>query len=719
MNEAARYFVAALLLWTFSGCGDDERTIFVTPTAGPAATATMSPDTTEAPASPTLTPTLLATPAGTSTATAVVAETPTPAATATPDAPVVGPVISYLGIASADDRPIASIGTDAAGRPIYERLFGSGLSIIVEGRRGADAALPGNTAYDPGGDLPDLQLLVSRQLGDGSVAVCDVDLEGISGGVPATDPPVFSGASVDAINDLGCRVNDGTGAALGRPPEQACTRFETGEFDFVDETSVIQFCLPVALAWTFPQGDTIVTARLRSVRGNLGEPMQMVVRVEREGPPLTPLPSATPTRTPVPPALTFLGVASADDLIVAANGTDSEGRPIFERLLGHGFNLIVEGARDGSSRQQVGFNAYDENGMAPDVQILVSNDLGDGSEEVCDFDIDEEVFGGIPGIDPPVFSNQPRIVGALNDLGCRTNDGTGQPLGRVPSSACTRTEFGDFATADPESDVQFCVPIAKAWSFPVGDTIVAARVRSVDGGLSAVEEIVIRVLEDDTSIECDESGLGQRTFTVARPGSLFTVPEAEGDISVGDWLADPLALCAGADSGEGRHSLRLLHDANIALAVEGYTVCVKLLAAGSGGVLDCSGIDGHDVVSSLDAVSSAADVEIGLGDPAGAGSATLTLPVSFRTLPATAALEDCAALPGSGFGPMLTLTTATATGMVTNSEDAEPPVLAVSGARFDCSQWTDAESGGALATVEPLLGQPTINDTVLGLVLED
>jgi hypothetical protein len=715
MKEAARVCSAALLLWAFSGCGDEERTIYVTPTAGPDATATAPPGATATLPGATFTPTALATPTG--TATAAISPTGSVSPTATPQEPALGPVISYLGVSSADDRPVANSGTDAAGRPIFERLLGSGLNIIVEARRGADNAAPGNSAYDQGGDLPDLQLLVSRPLGDGSTAVCDVDPEGINGGVPATDPPVFSAANADAINDLGCRVNDGTGAALGRPPGQACTRFASGDFGFVDQSSSVQFCLPIALAWSFPQGDTIVTARLRSVRGNLGDPLQIVVRVEREGPPLTPLATATPTPTPVQPLLTYLGIASADDRIVAPDGMDEQGRPIFERLLGHAFSLVVEGARNASGRP-VGANAYGQDGTAPDLQILVSRDLGDGSEAVCDFDIDEEIFGGIPGIDPPLFSADARVIGALNDLGCRTNDGTGQPLGRVPSQACTRTEFGDFAVANPISDVQFCLPIAKAWSFPVGDTVVAARVRSIDGGLSAVEEIVIRVREQATAIECDESGLGQRTFSVARPDSRFLVPEVEGDVSTGPWLAEPLELCAGGDSGEGRHSLRLLQDAVLAFPVEVATVCVKLFAAGSGGVLDCGGGEGHDVASSLDAVSMSSSIEIGLGDPSGPGSATMTLPVSFRTLPVTASLEDCLDAQ-FGFAPMLTLSTATATGTVTNSEDSSVPLLALTGAAFDCSRWTDSESGGAMVLVEPLLAQPTIGDTVLGLVLED
>jgi hypothetical protein len=538
--------------------------------------------------------------------------------------------------------------------------------------------------------------------------------------VPATDPPLFSNpaATADVINDLGCRVNDGTGAALGRPLGQACTRFESGDFAFVNEESAIQFCLPIARAWDFPQGDTIVTARLRSARGSLGDPVQIVVRVERELPPLTPAQSPRPTLTPVPPRLTFLGVASADDRVQEPDGTDAEGRPVFERLLGHGFSLIVEGAPEAGGRP-VGSKAYDPDGMAPDLQILVSSDLGDGSEAVCDFDIDDELFGGIPGIDPPHFSADPRVVGAMNDLGCRTNDGTGQPVGRPPASACTRTEFGDFAVADPTSTVQFCVPIAKAWSFPVGDTTVAARVRSTNGGLSAVGEIVVRVLANESPLDCHATGLGLRSFTVARPGSGLFVAEQPADVSSDPWLADDLELCAGGDSGDGVRSLRLLEDAIFGFAVEdGSIVCAKLFAQESGGILDCDGVQGHDVESNLDAVSMQATQSLGLGDPAGPGSATLSLRVSLVHLPAGAMPEDC---DNQRFGSsqQIALTTARATGRVTNSSDATEPILAVEGEPFDCAQWTVGDSGSGLVSTLPLAAQPGLGDTVLGLVLQD
>ena len=88
-------------------------------------------------------------------------------------------------------------------------------------------------------------------------------------------------------------------------------------------------------------------------------------------------------------------------------------------------------------------------------------------------------------------------MAAINDLGCRVNDGAGNPVGRTSSSqACTRTEvpgtFG-YGYFDPNSSIQFCLPIAVPWGFPLGDTIVAARVRDTSGTVGLPHEIILRV----------------------------------------------------------------------------------------------------------------------------------------------------------------------------------------------------------------------------------
>ena len=40
-----------------------------------------------------------------------------------------------------------------------------------------------------------------------------------------------------------------------------------------------QFCAPVAVPLTFPDGDTLLTARVRDQAGALGEPARVIVRI--------------------------------------------------------------------------------------------------------------------------------------------------------------------------------------------------------------------------------------------------------------------------------------------------------------------------------------------------------------------------------------------------------------------------------------------------------
>jgi len=82
-----------------------------------------------------------------------------------------------------------------------------------------------------------------------------------------------------------------------------------------------------------------------------------------------------------------------------------------------------------------------------------------------------------------------------SDLGCRA-------FSLSANQACTRNATGgaggsnfSFAFVNDLSQIQFCLPIARAWALPVGDTVVAARVRDHAGNLGPVKEIVVRVLE--------------------------------------------------------------------------------------------------------------------------------------------------------------------------------------------------------------------------------
>jgi hypothetical protein len=186
------------------------------------------------------------------------------------------------------------------------------------------------------------------------------------------------------------------------------------------------------------------------------------------------------------PDITVLGLTTADDRPLEPDDTDDEGRPIFVRPFGQGMTILVE-ARPGGTRRLVGRTTYNEGGSLPDLQVIVSNPLGDGAADVCEGD---GVRGGVPG-NAELDFDAANVAAAINDLGCRAfgREGLqGQSFFTKPAGA-----RDVWHQVDVDSQVQFGIPIAKAWAFPVGDTIVAVRVRDQSGNLSAVEQMVVRV----------------------------------------------------------------------------------------------------------------------------------------------------------------------------------------------------------------------------------
>jgi hypothetical protein len=185
--------------------------------------------------------------------------------------------VSFVGIARPDDTLDEPVGVTKEGWPIFERPFGYGFTIIIEGRT-PNNRIPGLSTFDDFG-WPDLQIIVSRPLGDGSPTVCD-DMPPVIGGVPASASFAETQEISNAINDFGCRFVDGSGLPTGRgSSEDACTRFPDGTFHFVDPTSRAQFCGPIAPPFGFAVGETTVTVRLRDQNGNAGPPTSFVIRV--------------------------------------------------------------------------------------------------------------------------------------------------------------------------------------------------------------------------------------------------------------------------------------------------------------------------------------------------------------------------------------------------------------------------------------------------------
>ena len=149
--------------------------------------------------------------------------------------------------------------------------------LVIEGARGPSGRDPGTNIFPFGTDRGDLQVLFSRNIGNGSTAICDMGPPPLPfGGVPGINPPDFGpGANVTAaIQDMECRFS------IQETSDVACTRDPFGGFSYEGANSRIQFCYPVQASTAFEGGDTIVDVQLRDVAGNLGPPTEFVVRVQ-------------------------------------------------------------------------------------------------------------------------------------------------------------------------------------------------------------------------------------------------------------------------------------------------------------------------------------------------------------------------------------------------------------------------------------------------------
>jgi hypothetical protein len=166
---------------------------------------------------------------------------------------------------------------DSEGRRIYQAKSGQ-FVIVVEGRPGSSGA-PVGVSLDPGVDgRPDLQIQNTRNMGNGSLTVCDTGPASAGGGgVPGINPPRFDPGDLfvtNALNDFACRFDPSVSNAA------PCTILDEGrEPRLVVASSTAQFCDFVAATAAFPPGENLLTVRLRDVLGNPGPTAQIVVRV--------------------------------------------------------------------------------------------------------------------------------------------------------------------------------------------------------------------------------------------------------------------------------------------------------------------------------------------------------------------------------------------------------------------------------------------------------
>jgi hypothetical protein len=182
-----------------------------------------------------------------------------------------------MGVARGEGTVIETPVDVVQGVPVYLRPS-FGFWVVVEGRPGSPIYPVGATTYRTDGSLPDLQVIVSEQLGNGTQIVCD-DGPLMRGGVPASEGFLPTQDVTNAINDFGCRFKNASGLPGGRGPTAACTQRPDGTDAFWVAASTIQFCSFIDRPYEFSAGDTLVTARIRDSNNNLSDPTRIIVRV--------------------------------------------------------------------------------------------------------------------------------------------------------------------------------------------------------------------------------------------------------------------------------------------------------------------------------------------------------------------------------------------------------------------------------------------------------
>jgi len=219
-------------------------------------------------------------------------------------------------------------------------------------------------------------------------------------------------------------------------------------------------------------------------------------------PPGTPTPE--PTAAPLPtrpigqnvkprkgeavgPVVTFLGAARADGSPAQPESVDKNGVPTYLSAVGSGFMLVIE-AKPGANGFGPGRNVFSyvpgDPSKRPDLLVESDRDLGDGNPAVCDRR--RPNLGGIPGIKPANFAETQRISDALNDFACRFETFI------ESESSCTLAANGEYSFRNKDSTTQFCMIVARAWAFPVGETTLTVRLRDTEGNLGPPAQLRIR-----------------------------------------------------------------------------------------------------------------------------------------------------------------------------------------------------------------------------------
>jgi hypothetical protein len=165
--------------------------------------------------------------------------------------------------------------------------------------------------------------------------------------------------------------------------------------------------------------------------------------------------------------------------------------PIYRRMFGFGFLVVVEG-RPGNSRRNLSEFGTDRFPALPptkaDFWLISSNTLGNGSPQICDegptISNPNAVAGGVPSA--ASFDDVP----AIDDFACRF------VFHNVDTESCTFDDLGNFDFVSPLSTAQYCSgpAIGQELAFPAHqDTTLMVQLRDSGGNLGDIGRLIVRV----------------------------------------------------------------------------------------------------------------------------------------------------------------------------------------------------------------------------------
>ncbi len=309
-----------------------------------------------------------------------------------------------------------------------------------------------------------------------------------SASVTPTQPPTLTSTRTSTPTRTPTRTptSTKTGTNTSTPtPTRTATRTSTA-------TATPTVTMTATVTPTPSVTPTPTTTRTATATGTVTQ-----TRTATATPTVTPTPTITRTPSPTPPPgprITFFGIADADGKLTDPTGTTAEGIPFYDRPLGFGFIIVVE-SRRGGDNSKPGDSTYNyspfDPAVRPDLQIIASKPLGTNpTTVVCDNTLPN--YGGVPAVDPVDFSVTQPISDALNDLGCRFVNGTGEMKGRSSAEACVLKSDGQLSFVVQQSEVQFCATVPKLLAFPQGDTLLTVRVANIAGITGEVKQIILR-----------------------------------------------------------------------------------------------------------------------------------------------------------------------------------------------------------------------------------